>query len=229
MPLQLAEALMQQVVVGKVSHDCLVQSFLMLLHERERDIIQKAIHGTDPFPTDELIDIFCEYGTTVLPSRENIEQVVSQVANTELITKQFVCIMKLKEGMGTFWNDISAEEIKAVYSCCSPTFSNVSNSVYFEPSSQQEEKVSRWLMRYLKNQSRKILSRFMRFCTGAELVRPERRIKVKMEIMSELAMRPKSKTCFSVLTLPKNHQTYARFSENMDFYMNNPHIWDLND
>ena len=120
MPLQLAEAFMQQVVVGKVSHDCLVQSFLMLLHERERDIIQKAIHGTDPFPTDELRDIFCGYGTTVLASRENIEQVVSQVANTELVTKQFACIMKVIR------NDISAEEIKAVYSCCSPTFSNVS-------------------------------------------------------------------------------------------------------
>ena len=220
---------MQQAVVGKVSHDCLVQSFFMLLHEKERDIIQKAFLGTDPFPTEDLIDIFCEYGTSALPSRANIKQIFSQVANTELITKQFVCIMKLKEGMGTFWNDISAEEIKAVYSCCSPTFSNVSNILYFEQFSPQDEKVSRWLMRYLKNQGRKILCRFMRFCTGCELVRPEKRIKVKMEIMSDLAMRPKSKTCFSVLTLPKNHQTYARFSENMDFYMNNPHVWDLSD
>ena len=215
-PLQLAEALMQQAVVGKVSHDCLVQSFFMLLHEKERDIIQQAFLGTDPFPTEDLIDSSSQ-------SRKH------QADNTELITKQFVCIMKLKEGMGTFWNDISAEEIKAVYSCCSPTFNNVANILYFEQFSPQDEKVSRWLMRYLKNQSRKILCCFMRFYTGCELVRPEKRIKVKMEIMSDLAMRPKSKTCFSVLTLPKNHQTYARFSENMDFYMNNPHAWDLSD
>lgn len=201
----------------------------MLLHEKERDIIQKALLGTQPFPTDELIDILCDYGTGALPNPSNIGQIVSQVANTELITKQFVCIMKLREGMGSFWDDVSAEEIKAIYSCCSPTFSNVSSSLYFEASTPQEEKVSRWLVRYLKNQARKVLSRFMRFCTGSELVRPQKRIKVVMEIMPDLAMRPKSRTCFGVLTLPKNHQTYAHFSENMDFYMHNPHVWDLSD
>jgi hypothetical protein len=37
---------------------------------------------------------------------------------------------------------------------------------YFQTSTPQEDKVSRWLVRYLKNQTRKILSCFMRFCTG---------------------------------------------------------------
>ncbi len=33
-PLQLSEAILQQAVVGSVSKKCLVQSFLMLLHEK---------------------------------------------------------------------------------------------------------------------------------------------------------------------------------------------------
>lgn len=133
-----------------------------------QDIIQKAILGMQPFPTDELIDILCDYGTVALPNPSNIGQIVSQVANMEPLTKQFTCIVKLREGMGSFCDGVSAEEIKAIYSCCSPAFSNVASSLYFEASTLQDEKVSRWLVRYLKNQTRKILSRFMRFCTGSE-------------------------------------------------------------
>lgn len=229
MPLQLSEAIIHQAVVGSATEECLVQSFLLLLHAKEKDIIEKALTGIPPFPTDELLDIFCEYGRVAFPNPSNIEQIVSQIAHTELVTKQFACIHKLKEGMGSFWNGVSAEEIKAIYSCCSPTFTNISSCLYFQTSTPQEDKVSRWLVRYLKNQTRKILSRFMRFCTGSELVIPHKRIKVLMESMPDLGMRPKSKTCFGILTMPKNHQSYAHFSENLDFYMHNPNLWDLND
>jgi hypothetical protein len=54
-------------------------------------------------------------------------------------------------------------------------------------------------------------------------------IKVLMESMPDLGMRPKSKTCFGILTMPKNHQSYAHFSENLNFYMHNRNLWDLND
>ena len=47
--------------------------------------------------------------------------------------------------------------------------------------------------------------------------------------MSDLAMRPKAQTCFSILTLSKNYRSYARFYDNLDFYMRNPQVWELQD
>ena len=78
-----------------------------------------------------IVRFFCEYGKVAFPNPSNIEQIVSQIAHTELVTKQFACIHKLKEGMGSFWNGVSAEEIKVIYSCCSPTFTNKPSCLYF--------------------------------------------------------------------------------------------------
>ena len=60
LPLQISEAIMQQAVVGKVSEDCLINSFLMLLHEKEREILQHAIHGNQPFPVSDVLDILSD-------------------------------------------------------------------------------------------------------------------------------------------------------------------------
>ena len=229
-PLQLSEALIQQAVVGTVSEECLLQSFLMLLHEKEREVIQQALLGTtEPFPTNEVVDILSDYNAGTVPRPDNIRQVLLQVSVTELISKPFMCITKLREGMGSFWDGVSAEEIHALYSCCTPTPSNVVSSLYFVTSNQQEEKISKWLVRYLKSQDQKTLSRFLRFCTGSDLVYPGKSIKVEMVTMSDLAMRPKAQTCFSILTLSKNYRSYAHFYDNLDFYMHNPQVWELQD
>ena len=132
--------------------------------------------------------------------------------------------------MGLFWNDVSIEEISSLYNCCAPTAKNVVSGVYFSDiSTRQEEKVQRWLMRYLKNLDVKMVGRFLRFCTGSELLLPDKRIKVDMEVMPELAMRPKAKICFAILVLPKNYQSYQQMRDNLDFYLNNPQLWDLSD
>jgi hypothetical protein len=229
LPLQISEAAIQQAVIGKVSDECLIHSFLMLLQEKERDVLRKAMVGVDPFPTDEVLDILSEYNATTFPRANNIRNIILQLSVTELVSKPFMCITKLREGMGKFWENVSSEEIHAVYSVCTPTPANVVNSLQFNPEDAKESKVARWVVRYIKNKDQKILSRFLRFCTGSDLVLPDRGIKVQMENMSEASMRPKAQTCFRILTVAKNYRTFAHLSTNLDWYMNNPQVWDLKD
>lgn len=47
-PLQISEAITLQAVVGQVSEECLLQSFLKLSHEKEREIPQQALLGVQP-------------------------------------------------------------------------------------------------------------------------------------------------------------------------------------
>lgn len=71
--LQILKAIIQQAVTGRVSEECLVQS-LMLLYEKEREILQQALLGVKPFPTENVIDIPVDYGATTIPSTSNMKQ-----------------------------------------------------------------------------------------------------------------------------------------------------------
>lgn len=232
LPLQLSEALIQQAVVGKVSDDCLLESFMMLMHEKEREIVREALLGeSETFPKKDIIDILSDYNTGTVPKPENIRQILLQVSTTELVAKPFMCILKLREGMGSFWDGVSAEEIHALYMCCTPTPNNVIRSLFFKTSNQQEEKIARWLVRYVKSQDHKSLGRFIRFCTGSDLVYPGKFVKVQIatEPMSDLAIRPQAQACFNIITLSKNYRSYAHFLSNIDFYMHNPQMWEFHD
>lgn len=74
LPLQILKAIIQQAVTGRVSKECLVQSLLMLLYEKEREILQQALLGVKPFPTENVIDIPVDYGVTTIPSTSNMKQ-----------------------------------------------------------------------------------------------------------------------------------------------------------
>jgi hypothetical protein len=52
----LSEAAVQQTVVGSVTNECLISSFLMLLPANEREVMQCALSDEELFPTSEVIE-----------------------------------------------------------------------------------------------------------------------------------------------------------------------------
>ena len=76
--------------------------------------------GKKPFPTEDVVEILSDYGVTFVPSASNIEMILLQVSQTELISKPFLCITKLREGMGPFWDDVTDTEFRGLYSVCAP-------------------------------------------------------------------------------------------------------------
>ena len=144
-------------MVGQVSEECLVQSFLKLLHEKERGILQKALLGVQPLPTEDVIEILCDYGIPSVPNTSNIKKILLQVSEMELIAKPFMCITKLREGMDSFWDGVSGEKIHAVHSVCTTIYTNVLENLQVMTEDRQEHKVSRWLIRYLKSKHDKLL------------------------------------------------------------------------
>lgn len=74
-------------MVGQVSEECLIQSFLKLLHEKEWGIPQKALLGVQPLPTEDVIEILYDDGITAVPNTSNNKKIVLQLFETELIAK----------------------------------------------------------------------------------------------------------------------------------------------
>lgn len=161
-----------------------------------------------------------------MPSDSNIGNILLQVAETELISKPFLYITNLRKGMGPFWDDVTEKEIHALYSVCAPTTLNVLQSLDISVADQQESRVSGWLTRCIKSKDQKLLGRLIRFCTGSNIVLPYKPIKVNFASMSNTAVCPKATTCSNLLTLPKRYRPMVPLSDNLDFYLNNPHLWE---
>ena len=228
-PVQVAEAQVQHAMFGQATDECVVNSFLQLLPEREHKVLAKARIGDGPFPTNEVIDILSEFSVTSYPTPENLQQILKQVSTSELIHKPYFLLAKIKQGMGDFWKDVTEEEMHELYTRTFPTCTNVIACLEFSIDDKQEEKVSGWLIRFLKGADSKLLCRFLRFCTGANIVLPGNKIQVRFESMSELALRPKAKTCFRTLALPKGYNSFAHFSSNLELYLSNMSLWELRD
>ncbi|KAK3730141.1 hypothetical protein QZH41_015851 [Actinostola sp. cb2023] len=226
-PVRIVQASIQQALFGHVSDDCMINSFKLIFPPKERECLANALTGVKPFPTNQLMDILEDYNIRQLPTTENVEALILSVATTEFVTKPYLCLNKIREGMGSFWDDVKSEEIVLLYQLCVPTASKVIASLIMIPSDHKEGQIFRWLERYIRGASDEIVLKFLRFCTPTEVLIPGRSILVQLEVMPPAAVRPRSFTCFQKLLVPKNYQSYLQLRTNMDFYLRDCKYWDL--
>ncbi|KAK3735815.1 hypothetical protein QZH41_019913 [Actinostola sp. cb2023] len=229
-PIRLAQASIQQLLVGDVEDECKINSFLQMLTPKEREILKNALACSGSFPTEQVMDVLEDYGgIRQVPSPKNIRSLVLDIATSEFITKPFFCLLKIREGMGIFWEKITSAEIKSMYDLSAPSPERVINSLVLIPLDAKEQQVYRWLQRYLRSSSDEIIINFLRFCTATDVIVPGKSIAVDVELMAPEAVRPKSFTCFRKLILPRNYQSSFEMRNNLDRYLRDPSIWDLSD
>ena len=230
LPLQLVEALLHQLVAGRVDQNCLERSLLSMMTSTERQVVNDAIYGRN-FDTSRLLEILADYGVQTFPRPDNIKELILEVARAELVRKPFYALTKMKEGMSaTFRSLITTNDIAAMYHVCIPTSKNLLATLYSEPPRDpDEEKTFRWLMRYVGELSKESASKLLRFVTACETVVPGKRIRVEYDTMSDAAIRPRARTCFRILVLPKNYRTYVQMKRNIDLHVMKIDHWDLED
>ena len=228
-PVQLARASLHHAIFRSVDDDCLLDSFLLLLPEKERETMLIGLNRTKPFPSEEIMDILDDFKETTMPLPSNLRKLLLKVATAELITKPFLPLLKLREGMGEFWNALTREELDSLYQMCCPTPERVAGRLNATPSDPQEEKVHRWVKRYVRNLDAKMAVKFVRFCTASDVLLPDKGIVVRFENMAEEAIRPTAHTCFRALNVARNYRSLHHLRDNFDFYLRDPRHWDFSD
>ena len=216
-PVKVSQASVQQTILGNVTDECKIESFLRLLPPRERECLSRALAGDGSFPTEEKIDLFDDHNIRQLPTVDNIRSLVLFVATAEFVTKPFLCLTSMRAGMGHLWDNVTREEIASLYEMSVPTAAGTVASLALTTENAKEAKVFRWLERYLKGSSNEILAKFLRFCTATDVLLLDHSISVLTEVMPPAAVRPKSYTCFRRLILPRNYQSYSQIRNNLDF------------
>ena len=228
-PVRLAKASVLQALFNEVGESDLTESLLCIVPPKQREILGRAMGRRQPFPQDDLIELLEDFKIKKVPTPENIHQQIVRVATAEFVTKPYFALMKLRDGMGQFWGEATKDEINALYQLSKPTASLVIGSLKATPLDSREEAVTRWLKRYLFESGDKMSATFVRFATGSDVLLPKQQIVLRFDSLSEAALRPRSRTCFSVVILPKNYRSYSQLQDNMDLYLRHTAAWDLAD
>ena len=76
--------------------------------------MSRAFKGDRPFPTGEIIDLLEDYSVRQLPTADNIKSLVLSVATAESVTKSFLCLSSVREGMGKMWEKVTKGEIASL-------------------------------------------------------------------------------------------------------------------
>ena len=95
-PVRINQASIQQAIFGHVSDECLVSSFLRLLPLWERKCLSNALFREGPFPGEDVLEVLEDYNIRDMPSRNNIHTIVLQVAQNELVTKPYMCLLNIR-------------------------------------------------------------------------------------------------------------------------------------
>ena len=197
--MQLASGSLHQAIFRSVDNDCLFDSFLLLLPEKEQETMLISLNGTKPFLSEEIMDILDGFKETTMPFPSSLRKLLLKVAAAELTTKPFLPLLKLRKGMGEFWNALTREELDSLYQMCCPTPERVAGRLNATPSDPQEEKVHRWVKCYVGNLDAKMAVKFVRFCTASDVLLLDKGIVVYFKNMVEEAIRPTAHMCFCAL------------------------------
>jgi len=102
-PIRLAQASIQQLLVGDVEDECKINSFLQMLTPKEREILKNALACSGSFPTEQVMDVLEDYGgIRQVPSPKNIRSLVLDIATSSLSQSRSFAYSKSEKGWGSF-------------------------------------------------------------------------------------------------------------------------------
>lgn len=207
-PVLLSLAFMEQCLYNQVKSD-LKDAFMLFIPENDAQILRAAISDIKSVETDDLLDVLEQHEVKVMPKQDNIERIVTEVAHKELIQ----AAMFVVDCWSPFMKSLKLKEDKLIslHKELSPTPRRVLGLLKFSDlMSAEESTVANHLRRFVRELDKVSIARFLRFCTGSDLMIREK-IDVSFVNVKGLARRPVAHTCSCLLELPKTYENFPQF------------------
>lgn len=215
-PLMLSKTFMTHCLFGEnvITQDMLMKSFRQYVSESERSVIDKCLKSDDLDENDEdLQEFLCSYDCKKLPNKENIRQIINEVAHQELIQRpEYVanCWREVISPLRAYF--ITPESLDQFYERLVPNTSKVVNSLQAECKSDAERECLKYLKKYIRGLEHSKLTKFLKFVTGSELMIFDR-IEVTFNQLEKAGRRPVAHTCNFLLEVPATYQSYPEMRE----------------
>ena len=225
-PIQIAKPSFMHVLTGDVSEQVLVNSFILFLDHKQVDLIKKVTNGERSYCSNAVSDILADYRITAVVNKENAFGIVVKTAQNAFLRFPCFAFQKICKGMGKFWKGVTHRDINKIYEAALPTPETLLEVCEIDESDSQETKCVTWFCRYIRCCTPRMLQLLLRFSTGSAQLLPNKKIKATWDTNVGQMMRPVARTCFQVLSLPKNHSSFQDFKRNTDLYIKSD-SWEL--
>lgn len=237
-PLLLSPAFIAACVFGEehVSDDYLLRSFNSYLAEEERDALKKCISDDFESADEDVLDFLSSYKCYKLVTKQNIAEIVNQLAHQELIQRpKYImhCWCPYLKILLQYEDFKSVETLEKLYVQRKPTSKKVIKLLQSDPSNDAERSSLDHLKRYIKSLQSNLLETFLQFVTGSDVLLCNN-ITVTFSnllndpVQSGKGRRPIVRTCGPVLELPSTYQSYNELSEEFTELLNHKDAWEYN-
>lgn len=235
-PIFIAEAAMQSVMLSDcpVGDEQLVSSFLRYVDDFERDAILSIMNEKgekiDEEVFDNVVSVLSRCQSSKLPTRDNIRQLISSAARSELLCRPMHALQAIHNGLVAahpqLWKSIKNEDLSKLYADLIPTPRGVWKliSPVNERMNRQEEKVYDFLRRFVLSLNSRMLGLFLRFISGSFYAGSP----IKVDFHSQPAgfqRSPLANTCSPHLHLSRSYMSLTEFKSEFLSVLNNSDEW----
>ncbi|KAM4698703.1 uncharacterized protein WCC33_014236 [Rhinophrynus dorsalis] len=209
MPTKLALPFMEEVLYDAVYSD-LKSYFLQYISYSERETLKEASEHFSAVDTEDILDVLDNYECRRNVSAETLTTTILEIAHKELVQRPMFVI--------DCWRDIlqplltlSPEELSKLYIDLQPTGQKVLKLLnYPEDMTPKQKEVANHLRRYIRELDYCQLQKFLRYCTGSDLIVTDR-ITLYFENMTHFSRRPIGRTCSMILQISDDYDNFPDF------------------
>ena len=209
LPNKLALPFLEQVLFKCVYSDLNVH-FLQFVSREERDIFMQAMSDFSTVDCDDLVEILDSYGCRRRITAKTLPTILDEIAHKELVQKPMFVI--------DCWREIihhhlflSPEALIELLTDLQPTSKKVCQLLKFANDlTPKQKEVRNHLKRFIRELDEIKLQKFLRFCTGSDLVITDS-IYVEFEEMSEFSRRPIGHRCGKILHIAASYDNFPDF------------------
>lgn len=221
LPVKIAPVMLEQAAHGCLTTS-LVDCFLRYVTESDRMILESCRSDFENVDKEELFEVLDHHNCRRVPTADNIEQLLEEMAHQKLIQEPAFVIEQWHYVLAPM--RIELQDIAAAYDELQPTSRKVMKSIaYPAMMNVQQKHTGRYLSTFLREADEQHLSLFLRFCTGSDLFLGKN-ITVSFTQLEGFQRRPTAHTCGCYLELPVNYDNYPEFRHEMNKVLES-NIW----
>lgn len=221
-PIQISKTFFEYCLFNR-TYSSTLNDFLQFITEEENEMCTEAIKDFYSIDKNDLLDFLGKYDCRSVVNSENFKKILDEIAMQEVIQKPAF----IRNCWGNILKDIiTSDKLHFMYKSCKPTSRNINNALLFEENlSDKEQKVSQYLRDFIKESDEKTRMLFLRFCTGSNILAPNKIIKVSINPGITGIMRcPTAHTCSCTLEITDTYENYFEFRSEFASVLNSK-IW----
>ncbi|KAJ8007783.1 hypothetical protein DPEC_G00097780 [Dallia pectoralis] len=210
LPNKLALPFLEQVLFNNVYSD-LKAHFLQFVSSQEREVLMQAMSNLSAVDSDDLVEVLDNYDCRRRITAETLPTIVDEISHKELVQKPMFVIDCWREITHHHHISLSPEAVTKLFSDLQPTTKKVCKLLKFgvDLTTKQKEVVNH-LKRFIRELDESKLQKFLRFCTGSDLIVSDS-IYVEFEEMTEFTRRPVGHTCGKILHIADSYENFPDF------------------